>query len=139
MIFAALTRDMFFWESLTSIPIKSESRQEGRKRGENRRRADFRAMKFTAPANSAKMEERPRGFYSARCGALSAPPYRDSFVFAYREVIRDGATRKYDGRVVCARATMESPSSCAVTEQTSGRGRENLSRQAAATGLDLGG
>lgn len=87
-------------------------------------------MKFTAPANSAKMEERPRGFYSAVRGALSALPYRDSFVFAYREVIRDGATvNMTDG---CARATMESPR--AVTEQTSGRGCENLSRQAAATG-----
>lgn len=42
------------------------------------------------------MEERPRGFI--RAAVLYRRPYRDSFVFAYREVTWR-SNRKYDGRV----------------------------------------
>lgn len=61
-------------------------------------------MKFTAPANSVKMEERPRGFIRRVrvLGALSAPIGTHLFLLIAK--LRDGATvNMTDG---CA--TMES-------------------------------
>lgn len=47
-------------------------------------------MKFTAPANSAKMEERPRGFYSAVRRSIDAPIGTHLFLLIAK--LRDGAT-----------------------------------------------
>lgn len=46
-------------------------------------------MKFTAPANSAKMEERPRGFIRPRC-FIGTPIGTHLFLLIAK--LRDGAT-----------------------------------------------
>lgn len=88
-------------------------------------------MKFTAPANSAKMEERPRGFIRRR-NALSAPPI-GTHLFLLIAKLHDGVTvNMTDG---CA--TMESPRAVR-TNEPHGRTPENLSRDTPRR-LDLGG
>lgn len=85
-------------------------------------------MKFTTPANSAKMEERPRGFIR-RCSVISAP-LSGLICFCLSRSYVTESHRKYDGRV------RDDGISVRTNEH---RGRTpKISRHAAMRRLDLG-